>query len=127
MAHMMHMEDYDDVSHDSDSLPDSRQSGLGETKDFAGEIRTGKMTTREFKNTANSELIRERYSQKLPQDSDPVRCTPNQINFDGIDVQTLYVMTFSVRNCSNTSQRIRIKAPQSMYFALILLLFSIIN
>ena len=109
------MEDYDNVSHDSDSLPD-KDLGNGETK---VEFTTGSKTSPKGKNFSKSTtMLREKYQQSLPEHAHPIRVTPSEINFDSIDVGVLYVMTFSVRNASNEAQRIRIKAPKSMYFAL---------
>ncbi len=111
------MEDYDDVSHDSDSLPDKDMPNNESKIDFAVDTRMSNTAgTRTF--SKSSQLLRERYEMSLPEHSRPIRVTPTEINFDGIDTGVLYVMTFSVKNASNHSQRIRIKAPKSMHFAL---------
>eukprot|EP00606_Chrysophyceae_sp_TOSAG23-5_P001155 GSChrysophyteH2.ASY1.ANO1.1079.1 assembled CDS len=111
------MEDYDDVSHDSDSLPDKDMPSNESKIDFAVDTRMSNTAgTRTF--SKSSQLLRERYEMSLPEHSRPIRVTPTEINFDGIDTGVLYVMTFSVKNASNHSQRIRIKAPKSMHFAL---------
>lgn len=43
---------------------------------------------------------------------------PSEIRFDNVLPGTLYVMTFSVRNLSQTAQRIRLSTPKSGLFAL---------
>ena len=96
------MEDYDDVSHDSDSLPDKDMPSNESKIDFAVDTRMSNTGgTRTF--SKSRELLREKYEMSLPEHSRPIRVTPTEINFDGIDTGVLYVMTFSVKNASNSS------------------------
>jgi hypothetical protein len=48
----------------------------------------------------------------------PIEVDPSELFFEGITPGVLYVMTFSIRNASFASERIRIKAPKSNNFAL---------
>jgi hypothetical protein len=43
---------------------------------------------------------------------------PSRLHFESVQPGILYVMTMSIRNVSQTAQRIRIKAPKSGFFAL---------
>lgn len=43
---------------------------------------------------------------------------PHEIRFESINPGTLYIMTFSVRNNSTDTQRIRLSAPHTGFFAL---------
>eukprot|EP01033_Poteriospumella_lacustris_P004189 gene4189-2988_t len=47
-----------------------------------------------------------------------IQVEPPELRFENVLPGTLYVMTFSVRNLSQTAQRIRISAPKSGLFAL---------
>ncbi len=107
------MEDYDDVSHDSDSDVESpaRMTGL-----TGGGQTTGQLASRQMKPVDT--VLFEQYDRNANPAVVPIQVEPGVINFDSISPGILYVMTFSVRNSSFTGQRIRIKAPASMYFAL---------
>ena len=106
------MEDYDDVSHDSDSDVESPgRTGSG----FGGQT-TGQMASRQMKPVDT--VLFEQFDRYANPAVVPIQVEPGVINFDAISPGILYVMTFSVRNSSFSGQRIRIKAPASMYFAL---------
>lgn len=48
----------------------------------------------------------------------PLRVEPGEIRFESVTPGTLYVMTFSIYNCTKTGQRIRLEQPKSNVFAL---------
>lgn len=48
----------------------------------------------------------------------PIKVEPEILRFDSLQPGVLYVMTFSVRNCTTGSHRVRLSAPKSKYFAL---------
>ena len=50
--------------------------------------------------------------------TNPIKVEPNILRFDSLQPGVLYVMTFSVRNCTTGSHRVRLSAPKSKYFAL---------
>ena len=113
------MDDYDDVSHDSDSLPDVGLMATGgaiETKENEFTIKAGTAYTPA--QYTPSMTLQEQYTFERLEDSRNLQVIPTEINFDSIDSGTLYVMTFAVLNCSGKAQRIRVKAPESMFFAL---------
>ena len=107
------MEDYDDVSHDSDSDIESpgRLTGLQ-----GGGQTTGQLASRQMKPVDT--VLFKQYDHNANPAVVPIQVEPKVINFDSVSPGILYVMTFSVRNSGFTGQRIRIKAPASMYFAL---------
>ena len=89
------MEDYDDVSHDSDSDIESpgrltSLSGGGKT--------TGQLASRQMKPVDT--VLFEQYDRNANPAVVPIQVEPKVINFDSISPGILYVMTFSVRNSS---------------------------
>lgn len=52
------------------------------------------------------------------QSSLPMVVEPSKLQFEFVQPGILYVMTISIRNISQTAQRIRMRAPKSGYFAL---------
>ena len=63
-------------------------------------------------------MIKDKYSTILTDEEFPLRVTPNKIMFESIEPGTLYVMTFSIKNATQSSHRVRISNPRSKYFAL---------
>ena len=107
------MQDYDDLSHDSDSaVTTNTGDGGGRQVKFAS---TGPLVVR-----PQPRLFSE--SRKIvaahAQDDRPLRVDPGEIRFEAIEPGVLYVMSFSVRNATKAAQRIRIRAPKSGFFAL---------
>jgi hypothetical protein len=51
-------------------------------------------------------------------DNTPLKVEPSIVKFKSINQNTLYVMTFAVRNNTQVANRIRISSPNSKYFAL---------
>jgi hypothetical protein len=109
------MEDYDGVSHDSDS-DDGVPPPTGLTSGFGAGLTTGELRSRQLQKTDT--VLYTPYDRHAAPARVPIQCDPGVIDFASITPGILYVMTFSVRNSSSHGQRIRIKAPASMYFAL---------
>lgn len=110
------MDDYEDVSHDSDS-DDGVSPPSGLPSGFGAGLTTGELASRALK-TSDDPVLYTPFDRNADPARVPIQVDPGVIDFDSITPGVLYVMTFSVRNSSSQGQRIRIKAPSSMYFAL---------
>ena len=109
------MDDYDDVSHDSDSRGGEGENGGSRSVSFQQQRATGINVAR-----LQPRLFTEsrRMVAAHAQEDWPLRVDPGEIRFESIEPGVLYVMSFSVRNATKAAQRIRIRAPKSGYFAL---------
>jgi hypothetical protein len=104
------MLDYDDVSHDSGSVPAS----LPERSVTFRE--PGPLVVRPQPRLFSES--RKLVAASQSKDDRPLRVDPGEIRFESIEPGVLYVMSFSVRNATKAAQRIRIRAPKSGFFAL---------
>lgn len=107
------MDDYDNVSHDSDSAF-SQGEGVDRAVTFDTKVRGAQSGRPKARQLGESRKIGEAHLQE----DRPLRVDPGEIRFEAIEPGVLYVMSFSVRNATKAAQRIRIRAPKSGYFAL---------
>jgi len=72
-----------------------------------------------LKSTPNHYLTQSKTTKITEKDHEgALAIEPNEIRFESITPGILYIMTFSVRNNSTDTQRIRLSAPHSGFFAL---------
>lgn len=105
------MDDYDNISHDSDSVPFSEEKSINNDEKTRGGTFVLRAQPRLF---SESRKIVAEYQK----DDRPIRVDPGEIRFESIEPGVLYVMSFAVRNATKSAHRIRIRAPKSGFFAL---------
>ena len=114
------MDDYSKLSHDSDSLLSSNSRNTRSSRnDFEDTRQSSKAFTRQGYDPSTKLLTQTSYIATAidVRETMPLRVEPARVQFESVDPGTLYVMTISTINATNSSQRIRVSQPRGHVFS----------